>query len=206
MELDRRSFLATTATLAATTTGGCTGCAASPTASLRMTVADDPGLAREALYTFGDSGTEGEGDPDSGDDLAVRVVEEGPVRTEDTDVPLPTDRPVLVNDGVYRFAADPVDSRELRSFSVTIDPIRVDDGEGTPGPNDRIRYGDLPAVDREVLTDRGYDDERPIGIGTSLSYRPEAVRESVLVPDPEYSVVVWPNGPARFEADGGSWT
>ncbi|QZY00260.1 hypothetical protein [Halobaculum rubrum] len=204
MPLDRRSFLATTATLAATATGGCTGCAASPTASLRMTAEDDAGLAREALYTFGDSGTEGGADPEPSDDLAVRVVDEDPVTTEDTHAPLPTDRPVVVNDGVYRFAAETVDSRELRSFSVTINPIRVDEGEETPGPNDRIRYGDLPEVDRAVLAERGYDDERPIGIGTSLSYRPEAVEESVLVPELEYPVVVWPDGPARFEVDGAS--
>ncbi|MXR42429.1 hypothetical protein GRX01_13905 [Halobaculum sp. WSA2] len=203
MELDRRSFLATTATLAATAAGGCTGCAASPTASLRMTAESDAGLAREALTTF---------DPDTEPDrpereraaIAERVVANGSAAVEDTDPPLPTDRPVVVNDGVYRFDAEAVDSRELRSFSVTIDPIRVDDGEETPGPSDWIRYGDLPAVDREVLAERGYDDERPIGIGTSLSYRPEAVEDSVLVPDPEYSVVVWPDGAARFEADDAS--
>jgi hypothetical protein len=122
-------------------------------------------------------------------------------------VPLPTDRPVVVNDGVYRFAAETVDSHDLHSFSVTINPVRVDEGEETPGPDDRIRYEDLPEADRAVLAERGYDDERPIGIGTSFSYRPEAAEESVLVPEPEYSVIVWPNGPARFGVDSeGSYT
>ncbi|MFC6795684.1 hypothetical protein ACFQFH_16835 [Halobaculum halobium] len=40
-----------------------------------------------------------------------------------------------------------------------------------------------------------------MGIGTSLSYRPEAVPDSALVPEPEYPVIVWPDGPARFEVD-----
>ncbi|SHG47236.1 hypothetical protein [Halobaculum gomorrense] len=206
MSLDRRSFLATTATLAATAAGGCTGCAASPTASLRLTAEDDAGLAREALTVFGDGGDGGDGgeaDPNPRGGLAVRVVEAGPVTTEDTDVPLPTGRPVVVNDGVYRFAAEPVDSRELRSFSVTINPLRVDEGAETPGPGDRIRFEELPAVDRRKFRELGFVDERPFGIGTSLSYRPEAVEESVLVPEPEYSVIVWPDGPARFEVDGG---
>lgn len=204
MPLDRRSFLATTATLAVTATGGCTGCAPSPTASLRMTREDDAGLAREALSTFG-AGDGADDDPENPDALAREVVETGSATVEDTREPLPTGRPVVVaGKGVYRFAAETVDSRELRSFSVTINPVRVDEGEETPGPSDRIRYVDLPDVDRAVLADRGYDDERPIGIGTSLSYRPEAVAESVLVPDPEYSVIVWPDGPARFEVDGAS--
>ncbi|PSQ07296.1 hypothetical protein BRC97_04010 [Halobacteriales archaeon QS_6_71_20] len=204
MTLDRRGFLATTATLAATATGGCTGCAASPTASLRLTPADDARLAREALTVF-DAGSEPDRPERERAALAERVVAEGSATVEDADPPLPTDRPAVVGDaGVYRFAAEPVDSRDLRSFSVTIDPIRVDEGEETPGPDRRVRYENLPEVDRSVLADRGYDDERPIGIGTALSYRPEAVEESALVPDPEYPVVVWPDGPARFEVDGAS--
>lgn len=202
MPLDRRSFLATTATLAAAVTGGCTGCVPAPTASLRMTAETDDGTAREALHAFGADGDDSGEEPEEPDDLAVRVVEEGSATVEDTDVPLPTGEPVVVGDGIYRFAAETVDSRELRSFSVTINPIRVEEGEETPGPGERIRFADLPAVDREVLAGRGYDDERPIGIGTNLSYRPEDVPESVLVPVPEYPVIVWPNGPARFEVDG----
>ena len=55
--LDRRSFLATSAALAVTATGGCTGCVPSPTASLRMTAETDAGLASEALTVF-DAGSE----------------------------------------------------------------------------------------------------------------------------------------------------
>ncbi|WP_277553789.1 hypothetical protein [Halobaculum limi] len=203
MPLDRRTFLATSATLAVTVTGGCTGCAPSPTGTLRMTPADDAGLAEEAL-TFFDTSRVDDPEAEGPVALAGRVVDDGPVTVEDTDEPLPTDRPVVVDDDVYRFSAEAVGSREMRSFGVTINPIRVEDGEETPGPNDRIRYEDLPDVDKEVLGDRGYDDERPVGIGTRLSYRPEAVEESVLVPEPEYSVVVWPDGPARFEVDSAS--
>lgn len=204
MPLDRRSFLATSAALAVTATGGCTGCVPSPTASLRMTAETDAGLASEALTVF-DAGSEEDRPERERAALADRVVAEGSATVEDTDPPLPTDRPAVVGDaGVYRFAAEPVDSREMRSFSVTINPIRVDEGEETPGPSDRVRFADLPAADREVLAEQGYGDGRPIGIGTGLSYRSEAVEESVLVPDPEYPVVVWPDGPARFEVDGGS--
>ena len=204
MDLDRRSFLATTATLAATATGGCTGCAPSPTASLRMAAADDAGIARAALHTFGEDGDDSGDAPEESDDLARRVVADGSATVEDTHEPLPTDEPVVVDDGVYRFAAERTDSRELRRFGVTMNPIRVTEGEETPGPDDRIRFEDLPAVDREVLAGRGFDDERPVGIGTSLSYRPEHVADSVLVPEPEYSVIVWPDGPARFAVDSDS--
>jgi len=200
MPLDRRSFLATTATLAVTATGGCTGCAPSPTASLRMAAADDAGIARAALHTFG-AGDGADDDPENPDALAREVVETGSATVEDTREPLPTDEPVVVDDGVYRFDAERVGSRELREFGVTINPIRVAEGEDTPGPGERIRYEDLPTVDREVLANRGYDDSRPVGIGTSLSYRPETVSDSVLVPEPEYSVIVWPDGPARLEVD-----
>ncbi|UIP00561.1 hypothetical protein Hbl1158_04145 [Halobaculum sp. CBA1158] len=197
MPLDRRSFLATTATLAVTATGGCTGCAPAPTASLRLTAEDDAGLAREALYAFG-----ADDDPANPDALAREVVETGSATVEDTREPLPTDRPVVVaGEGVYRFAAETVDSREVHRFGVTMNPIRTADGEETPDSADRIRFADLPGVDREALSRAGYDDHRPPGVGTTLSYRPGSVEESVLVPDPEYDAVVWPDGPGTIEVD-----
>lgn len=201
MPLDRRTFLATSATLAVTVTGGCTGCVPSPTGTLRMTPADDTDIAREAL-TFFDTSRVDDPEAEGPVALAGRVVDEGTVTTEDTDEPLPTNRPVVVDDDVYRFDAEVVDSREMRAFPVTINPIRVDDGEETPGPSDRIAYADLPAVDRAQFERLGYDDERPIGIGTRFTYRPEDVAESVLVPVPEYTAIVWPNGPATVEVDG----
>ncbi|MFC7097917.1 hypothetical protein [Halobaculum marinum] len=207
MPLDRRSFLATTATLAVTATGGCVGCAPSPTASLRMVSEDDAGIAEQALWTFGDGDVSDPG-PENRDALAREVVDTGSATVEDRHEPLPTDRPVVVaGEGVYRFGADVTDSREMRAFGVTMNPIRVEDGDETPDPADRIGYEELPAVDREALADRGYDDHRPPGVLTSLHYRPEAVEESVLVPDPEYAAVVWPDGPATIEVDDrGSYT
>ncbi|MFC7069684.1 hypothetical protein [Halobaculum lipolyticum] len=207
MPLDRRSFLATTATLAVTATGGCVGCAPSPTASLQMAPEDDAGLAERALWTFG-AGDGSDPDPENRDALAREVVETGSATVEDRREPLPTDRPVVVaGEGVYRFAAAVTDSREMRAFGATMNPIRTEDGEETPGPDDRIRYADLPAVDREALAARGFDDHRPPGVITTLRYRPEAVEESVLVPDPEYAAVVWPDGPATVEVDDrGSYT
>ncbi|WP_284012155.1 hypothetical protein [Halobaculum litoreum] len=207
MRLDRRSFLATTATLAVTAAGGCTGCVPAPTASLQMVPEDDAGLADRALWRFG-AGDGADPDPENRDALAREVVETGSATVEDTEPPLPTDRPVVVaGEGVYRFAAEPTDSREMRAFGVTMDPIRTEDGEETPGPDDSIAFADLPAVDREALAAAGYDDHRPPGVITTLRYRPEAVEASVLVPDPEYGAVVWPEGPATVEVDeDGSYT
>ncbi|MFC6795683.1 hypothetical protein ACFQFH_16830 [Halobaculum halobium] len=112
-----------------------------------MAAADDADIARAALHAFG-AGDGADDDPENPDALAREVVETGSATVEDTDEPLPTDEAVVVDDGVYRFAAETVDSREMRSFGVTINPIRVDEGEETPGPDERIRYENLPAVDR----------------------------------------------------------
>ena len=72
--------------------------------------------------------------------------------------------------------------------------VRVDIVEGSPGESETIPFARLPAVDREKLTEYGFADGDPIGIGTTVLYTKAERDQSVLVPDSTYSVIVWENG------------
>lgn len=189
--MHRREFLATGAALAVAATGGCTGCARAPSAALRMAPVTDPEITRRAIDSFENPDSERRA-------LVGQVAADGSATVEARDPPLPAGEPILYEDAVYRLSRTVVDTRTVREFAVTINPVR--DDEDVPDA-ETVRYADLPAVDREVLAARGFDDARPPGIGTTLTYPPDTVDESALVPEPERPVVVWPDGPARITVD-----
>lgn len=68
------------------------------------------------------------------------------------------------------------------------------DGVRASGEADRVRFDDLPAVDRRVFRENGLADGDVLGIGTQLTYPDSARERSALVP-PTETVIVW--GPER---------
>jgi hypothetical protein len=188
--MDRREFLAAGATLAATAAGGCTGCERTPTASLEMNAVSDPAIAHQATWDV----------PGPASDLHSIVegaVENDSAIVEDTEPHLPDDEPVVYDDAVYRLSYEVVDSEPATSFQFTLDPAESVDADET------IRYDELPAVDREKFPSRGLDEPGSLGFGSSLLYLDEEIPDSMLVPNPEYSVVVWDDDTrGRFEVSG----
>ncbi|AXR76890.1 twin-arginine translocation signal domain-containing protein [Natrarchaeobaculum sulfurireducens] len=193
--MDRRQFLATGATVAATVAGGCVGCATVPTLSLSMEETADEVVA-DRLTTSLESDTDAHR-------IALEAAEAGANETATgtgIDEPFPTDQPYVHDGSVYVAAATVTDETPGRSFQYTINP--VDEGESVD-PEDEIRSTELPEVDREAFADRGWDDDDPVlGYSTSVHYLEADVDDSVLVPEPEYEVIAWPETRGRFEVDG----
>jgi hypothetical protein len=200
----RRRFLAAVGTLLPTVSAGCTsplggttGEALAPTAQLRMTAVSDTEIARRAAYSFETTDTERY-------HLLRSIVTNGPVTTDAQSPPLREDHPIVYEDAVYWLSHEVI-ARQPRGFAVTINPIRNGETPSKAKPtlpeSQTIQYEELPAVDRGNFATLGFTDERPFGIGTTFSYLPAGVKRSVLVPTPEYPIIVWPNGPARFSVD-----
>jgi hypothetical protein len=60
--------------------------------------------------------------------------------------------------------------------------------------DEAIQFAELPEVDRKIFDRRGFASGEVVGIGTTLRYTDSEANESVLVPDSEYSYIVWENG------------
>lgn len=200
--MNRRSFLATGATLAVGVTGGCTGCARMPTARLSMEPVSDEEIAERATRSADLE------PPSSRYRFASRVVENGPVTVEDTEPPFPADSPFVLDGGVYRLSVDIVDSVSATRYRFTLDPADGDDStEGRTKHAETIRYGELPPVDRKKFESDGLDDPDHLGVSAGMVYTDDEQSESVLVPEPEYDVVVWDDGTrGRWRVDGSAPT
>lgn len=190
--MNRREFLAAGASAAIAIGGGCTGCAQSPSASLRMEPVADAGIAKEVTYRI-------EADEDNERyRIAAAAVENGSTTVEGTEPPLPEDRPFVHDGAVYELSLDVVSSVPATSFSFTLDPV-----EGSVPDGETVRYGDLPAVDREKFARNGWDDGGFLGFGSSILYLDGEVPDSALVPEPERPVIVWDGDTkGRFEVEG----
>lgn len=197
--MNRRSFLAAGATLAAGVTGGCTGCARIPTAKVSMEATTDEEIAVRATRSE---------DLDPSTDryeFVRRVIENGPITVEDTEPRYPENRPFVFDGGVYRLSYEIVDSEPATSYRFTLESVdgEVENGgveKGGVEDGESIRYEELPEVDRRNLAERGLDDPEIVGFSSSILYTREERSESVLVPEPEYAVVVWD------EDTRGRWT
>lgn len=190
--MDRREFLAAGASAAIAFGGGCTGCAQSPSASLRMDPVTDAGIARRVTYRI---------EADEDDEryrIAAEAVEDGSTTVEGTEPPLPENRPFVHDGAVYGLSLDVTSSVPATSFSFTLDPV-----EGSAPDDETVRYGDLPAVDREKFARNGWADGGFLGFGSSVLYLDGEIAESALVPEPEHPVIVWDGGTkGRFEVGG----
>ena len=186
--MDRREFLAAGATLAATVAGGCTGCARAPTASLSMDAVTDAGITRKALEDF----------PTESEEFRFvrEAVENGSTTVRVTEPRVPADMPFIHDGAVYRLSHEIVGSEPATSFSFTLNPAK-----GNFAESETIPYRELPEIDRAKLGLGG--DDPFLGFGSSLLYTREEIPESMLVPEPEYPVIVWDaDTKGRFEVDG----
>lgn len=190
--MNRRSFLASGATLAIGITGGCTGCAQLPTARVSMEPVTDEEIA--------DRVTRSEDFTPEHDryEFVRRVVENESVTKQGTEPTVPQDHTVVFDGTVYRITHEVVSSEPATSYQFTLNPV-----EDEVASNETVRYGDLPEVDRRKLADRGLDDPGFLGFGSTILYTDEESAESRLVPDPEFSVIVWDDETrGRWTVDG----
>lgn len=188
--MNRREFLATGAALSIAATGGCTGCAASPTASLSMESVTDEDIARHVASTL-------EADSDNRRYALVRETVENGSATRKATRPLVSEgNPVVYDGGVYDIHYEVVETIPATTFSITLNPVDSD-----PDPAEIVSYDALPEVDRQKFAERGWDGEF-LGFGTGLLYLDSEIPQSALVPEPEQPVIEWPDGTqGRFTVD-----
>lgn len=190
--VDRRSFLAAGATLAIGVTGGCTGCGKLPTARGSMEPVTDEDIAERATHS------EDLTPSNSRYQFVRRMVENGSVTVEGTEPKVHEDRTVVFDGAVYRLSHEVVATEPATSYQFTLNPVDSDVSDG-----ETIRYEDLPAVDRRKFAERGLDDPSFIGFGSTMLYTHEERPKSVLVPDPNVSVIVWDaDTRGRWTVDG----
>lgn len=190
--MDRREFLATGAALAIGVTGGCTGCARSPSASLEMEPVTDAEIARRVTHRL-----EADGDSERSR-LVSSAVENGSATREGTEPRLPENGTFVHDGSIYRLSREVVESRPATSFSFTLNPV-----EGSVDGSETVDYADLPAVDRRKFAERGWADGGFLGFGSSLLYLDPEIPDSALVPEPKRPVIVWDDETrGRFEVDG----
>ena len=187
----RRALLSSVASTLPVALAGCTGeksrlsadVAEAPTARLEMTSVTDEELPEKVLYTVrGYSGSDEKGR------LVDRAIDGG-TTTEATRPPLPEDRHIFYEDTVYQLSHEVIERTPATRYSVKVDIV-----EGTVAESETIQFSELPDVDRETFAEKGLADGGVVGIGTTFLYTDAEREQSVLVPDSDYSVIVWENG------------
>ena len=197
----RRELLAAGAAGAASVVGGCAGCAPPPTAELRLERRTDVELAERLYWRIPRGPTDDPADRVETDRLARTAIETG-AATVETAGELPALDRGVYRETIYEFSVEVIDTRTVFAYRVRFDPFRG--AQTVPDTDERVAVGVLPAVDQRVLADEGFFEERPPGVSTTLVYRPEERDASELVPEPAHAVLVWPDGAARIEVEGGA--
>ena len=189
--MHRRALLATAATslpvivagcTSPTTLGGNNAAAEIPTARLRLTTIAEAKLPTKVLYTIRPA----EGDETTS--LMDRILDGG-ATTKATRPPLPEQRHIAYQDGVYELSHEVIDETPATMYSVKVDIVT-----GSVTESAAIAFADLPPVDREEFAEHGLDDGETIGIGTTFLYTDAEREDSVLVPESEYSYITWADG------------
>jgi len=188
----RRTVLATVATSLPTLIAGCTGpggvggsdaAAEAPTARLELTTITDAKLPTKVLYTV---------HPAEGDDESAQLFDrilDGGATTKATRPPLPEQQHIAYQEGVYELAYEVVEETPATRYSVKVDIVT-----GSVTEADAISFADLPEVDQEEFAAHGLADGDPVGIGTTFLYTDAERERSVLVPESEYSYIIWDDG------------
>lgn len=196
--MKRRRFLAAGTALSIATLAGCTGEQAhagvgkAPTASLKMRPISDIEIAKEV--TYGEDLNEKERQHE----LVTAAINDESTTTKGTEPPFPEHKPFVFDNAVYELSYEIVESQPATSFQITLNPV-----EGSIDDAEAIQYRNLPPVDQDTFQERGWDEMGFLGFGTSILYLDEKIPGSVLVPDPEYTVIVWDDETrGRFTVDG----
>jgi len=203
--MHRRALFSSLGTAIPATLAGCAGFGTPggrsavgrlPTATLELTAVTDADLPARVLYTVG---------PDEVSNRQMQLMErvlDGGDTVEATRPPLPARRDVLFDGTVYRLAHEVVETTPATWYQVKVDVVT-----GTVSDSERIRFGDLPAVDRAAFARHGLADGKTVGVGTTFLYTAAQREQSALVPRSNYSVVVWPDGSrAEWVVDGATDT
>ena len=189
----RRTLLGAAASLLPAALAGCTGehpvgvssgVGRAPTASLEMRALSDAELPTRVLYTV-----ENEWSRSRRAGLLDRILDGG-ATVSGTDPPLPADRHLSYDDAVYRLTREVTERTPATRYSVKIDVVQDD----SVPDSETVNFSDLPKVDREIFAENGYAGGDVVGIGTTLLYTDAERERSALVPDSEYSVIVWDDG------------
>lgn len=195
--LKRRQFLAAGTALTVATIAGCTGkqahagVAKEPTASLKMQPITDTEIAKKVTYG------EGLEEKERQHELVTVAIKDGSTTVKGTEPPFPENKPFVFDNAVYDLSYEIVESRLATSFQITLNPV-----EGPVDDSEAIQYENLPSVDKETFRKRGWEKIEFLGFGTSLLYLDEEIPNSVLVPEPKYSIIVWNSDTrGRFTVD-----
>lgn len=189
--MNRREFLASGAALSLAVAGGCTGCAASVNASLSMEAVTDAEIGERVTSGYHIE----ESNPRY--DVVTDTVANGTATPNGTEPPLANGTSVAYDGSVYELRYEIIESRPATRFTITLNPV-----DGDPDPAEVVEYDALPEVDRRTFEERGFDGDF-LGFVTGLLYLDSELPESALVPEPERSVIEWPDGTrGRFSVDG----
>lgn len=198
--MHRRTFLATVPSLAATALAGCTNPlgagqqahARAPRAHVRAKAVDDRAIAEQVTNEYLH---EVQGNDRDERKLAVlrNATGDGTGRIDGTlpvdDPPIPDHKPVLLDGAVYEISWEVVEQVPATRFEIM---LRIP--QSTPDPSEVVAWGDLPAVDREIIGDFAHEEGLTNGIGTTVVYTEAEVDRSALFPEPSRPYLRHPDG------------
>lgn len=202
--MDRRSVLATGVSLAGVLSAGCTGCGTyTQLTTLTMEPVSDVDIARRATPNpFPEPGNDSEEATDRRRLLRDAIAGDAPT-ARGTRPPVYPEEAFAYRETVYSVDYTVVESEPATSFGFVLNPAEgsVPDGESIP-------VADLPTVDRDRLANFGLLDESDpfLGFGSSMLYLDGEIPESMLVPNPTYPYLVWPEATGTIEVDDGNPT
>jgi hypothetical protein len=114
---------------------------------------------------------------------------DGGTTVERTRPPVPEDQHVYYDDAVYVLSHEIVEQTPATRYH-----IRVDVVQDSLVDSEAVEFSDLPAVDRAKFAAYGWDDGGSFGFGTTILYTDAEREKSALVPESEYSYIVWEDG------------
>jgi len=189
----RRSVLQFGSVLGVAALAGCAGLgnetsggAERPRASLRMRPVSDSDITGRV---YGRSAK----DTEERATLIREVVANGSATIEDIRSPLREGERVVYNGTLYEVSMTVEQQQPATLYPIKINPLAYE--SVTPAPDaDRVRFANLPEVDKEHFRKYHLADGEELGIGTNFVYTKAEAEQSVLVPPSGYTIIVWESG------------
>lgn len=103
---------------------------------------------------------------------------------------VPAEATLTYDNQVYRATHEIIDSQQAYLYSITLNHV----DENKTNDTKTIEYTELPAVDQQKLVENRLSDGSNLGIGTGMTYTIPERKQSILVPNSNKSVIVWPSG------------